>query len=306
MLLVLRSYLTCPRKWRAEIWALGCSRGGNPGRNPTTQGLHSGCVWGWGVMCGGRAHMSSGRKRGGGPEGLWVSTTHLRPMEGAPQNGSKPQPEPGCDSPKTQSNLTGGSWLSVQFSLSRVWLFATPWTVAAPVSITNSWSLLKFMFIELVMPSNHLILCHPLLLPPSIFPSIRVFPVIQFFASGGQNTGVSASASVFPMNIRMDFFYDWLVWSLCSPRNAQESSPTPQFKNINSSVLSFPYSPTLTFIHDYWKSHSFILALGGLISNRTDNEIFCKGSDSKYFLLWRCKVFGTAPHLQLKAAMELM
>ena len=65
---------------------------------------------------------------------------------------------------------------SVQ-SLSRVQLFATPWTAAhqASLSITNSWSLLKLMPIELVMPSNHLILCHPLLLLPSIFPSIRVF-----------------------------------------------------------------------------------------------------------------------------------
>ena len=62
-------------------------------------------------------------------------------------------------------------------SLSRVWLFATPWTTAcqASLSITNSWSLLKLMSIELVMPSNHLILCCPLLLLPSIFPSIRVF-----------------------------------------------------------------------------------------------------------------------------------
>ena len=65
---------------------------------------------------------------------------------------------------------------SVQL-LSRVWLFVTPWTAAcqASLSITNSWSLLKLMPIESVMPSNHLILCHPLLLPPSIFPSIRVF-----------------------------------------------------------------------------------------------------------------------------------
>ena len=62
-------------------------------------------------------------------------------------------------------------------SLSRVWLFATPWTAACQtsLSITNSWSLLKLMSIEIVTPTNHLILCHPLLLPPSIFPSIMVF-----------------------------------------------------------------------------------------------------------------------------------
>ena len=69
------------------------------------------------------------------------------------------------------------SLLSSVRSLSHVQLLETPWTAAhqASLSITNSWSLLKLIFIELVMPSNHLILCHPLLLPPSIFPSIRVF-----------------------------------------------------------------------------------------------------------------------------------
>ena len=67
--------------------------------------------------------------------------------------------------------------------LSRVRLFATPWTAAcqASLSITNSWSLLKLVSIELVMPSSHLILCHPLLLPPSIFPSIKVFSFFFFF-----------------------------------------------------------------------------------------------------------------------------
>ena len=79
--------------------------------------------------------------------------------------------------------------------------------------------------------------------------------VSQFFTSGGQSIGVSSSASVLPMNIQ-----DWsplgLVWS-CSPRDSQESSPTPQFKSINCSALSFLYGPTLTSIHDYWKNHSF-------------------------------------------------
>ena len=102
---------------------------------------------------------------------------------------------------------------SVQ-SLSRVQLFATPWIAAhqASLSITNSWSLLKLMSIESVMPSNHLILCHPLLLLPSIFPSIRVsgsFPMSQFFASCGQSIGVSPSASVLPMNIQ-----DWFPLGL--------------------------------------------------------------------------------------------
>ena len=77
---------------------------------------------------------------------------------------------------QTSTATTENSVSSVQ-SLSRVWLFVTPWTAAhqASLSITNSRSLLGLMPIELVMPSNHLILCHPLLLPPSIFPSIRVF-----------------------------------------------------------------------------------------------------------------------------------
>ena len=95
---------------------------------------------------------------------------------------------------------------SVQFFqwLSHVRLFVTPWTAAcqASLSITNTQGLLKLMSIELLMSSNHLILCHPLLLPPSIFPSIRVFSKSQFFTSGGQSIGVSASAAVFTINIQ--------------------------------------------------------------------------------------------------------
>ena len=89
-------------------------------------------------------------------------------------------------------------------SLSCVRLFATPWTVArqAPLSITSSRSLLKFMSIELVMASHHLILCHPLLLPPSIFPSIRVFSKESVLHTTWPNHGVSASASVLQMNIQ--------------------------------------------------------------------------------------------------------
>ena len=113
--------------------------------------------------------------------------------------------------------------------LSHVLLFGTPWIVAcqASLSITNSRSLLKLMSIESVMPSNHLILCHPLLLLPSIFPNIRVFQMSQLFTSGSQNIGVSASTPVLPMNTQ-----GWLVGSPCSPMDSQESSPTPQFKSI--------------------------------------------------------------------------
>ena len=100
------------------------------------------------------------------------------------------------------------SWIFVVVvqPLSLVRLFVTPWTAArqASLSFTLSWSLLKLMSIELMMLSNHLILCHPFLLP-SIFPNIGVFPMSQLFESGGQSIGASASASVFPMNIQGNF-----------------------------------------------------------------------------------------------------
>ena len=163
--------------------------------------------------------------------------------------------------PGTQQDI---SWVQL---LSHVRLSVTPWTAArqASLSITNSRSLPKLMSIESVMPSNHLILCHPLLLCPQSFPASGSFQMSQLFASGGQSIGVfasggqsigvSASTSVLPMNTQ-----DWsplgLVGTPCSPRDSQESSPTPQFKSINSSVLSFLYSPTLTSIHDHWKNHS--------------------------------------------------
>ena len=107
------------------------------------------------------------------------------------------------------------SFSSVQ-SLSRVWLFVTPWITAcqASLSITNSRSSLRFTSIESVMPSSHLILCHPLLLLSSIFPSITVFsnePVLHI-RSGGQSIGVSASASVLPMNIQDWFPLEWTCW----------------------------------------------------------------------------------------------
>ena len=98
---------------------------------------------------------------------------------------------------------------SVQ-SLRHVQLFATPWTAAcqASLSITNSRSLLKLVSIESVMPSNHLILCHLLLLLPSVFPSMRVFSNESAFTSGGQSIGVSASA----VNIQDWFPLGWTGW----------------------------------------------------------------------------------------------
>ena len=102
---------------------------------------------------------------------------------------------------------------SVQL-LSRVRLSVTPWTAAcqASLSFTNSWSLPKLMSMEPVMPSNHLVLCHPLLLPPSVFPASGSFPVSLFFTSGGQSIEVSASASVLPVNIQDCFPLGWTGW----------------------------------------------------------------------------------------------
>ena len=107
--------------------------------------------------------------------------------------------------------------------------------------------------------------CHPTISSSVIpfsshlqsFPASGSFQMSQFFTSGGQSTGVSASASVLPINIQ-----DWFLLGLnglipCSPRDSQESFSILQFKSINSLALSFFYSPSLTSTHDYWKNHSF-------------------------------------------------
>ena len=116
--------------------------------------------------------------------------------------------------PKVTCFKNGSVKFSSVQSLSCVRLFATPWITAhqASLSITNSQSLLKLMSIESVMPSSHLILCHPLLLLPPIPPSIRELPTSQIFAWGGQITGVSASASVLPMNTQDWSPLGWTGW----------------------------------------------------------------------------------------------
>ena len=88
-------------------------------------------------------------------------------------------------------------------------------------------------------------------------PASGYFPVSQFFASGGQVLELQLQHQSFQWIFRTDFLLDWLVGSPCSPRNSQESSPTPQFKSINSSMFSHLYSPTFTSIHDYWENHRF-------------------------------------------------
>ena len=121
----------------------------------------------------------------------------------------------------------------------------------------QNWSLLKPISIKLVMPSSHLILCRPLLLLPSIPPSIRVFSNKSTLHMRWPKYW-SFSFSISPSNEHPGLISFRMYWLdlLAVGKDSQESSPTPQFKNINSSVLSFLYSPTLTSIHDYWKNHS--------------------------------------------------
>ena len=129
--------------------------------------------------------------------------------------------------------------------------------IAFSVSITNSQSLPKLVSIESVMPSNHLILCRPLLLLPSIFPSIRVFSNESPLHIKWPKYW-SFSFNISPSNEHsglISFRMDW-AGSPCYPGDSQESSPTPQFKSINSSALSLLHSPTLTSIHDHRKNHS--------------------------------------------------
>ena len=133
----------------------------------------------------------------------------------------------------------------------------TPWTAAhqASLSITNSQSLCKLTSTELVMPSNHLILCHPLLLPPSIFPGIRVFSsesVLHIrwpqywsfrFSPSNEYTGL--------ISFRIDWFNLLAVQGILKSLLQHHSS-----KSINSSLLSFLYTLSLTSEHDHWKNHS--------------------------------------------------
>ena len=151
--------------------------------------------------------------------------------------------------------------IDLQFSCSVMSDSVTPWTEAsgASLSITNSWSLFKLMFMESVMPPNHLIICCSLHLLSSLFPSIRVW-LIQWVSSSHQVAKVleiQLQHQSIQWIFKIYFFYDWLVWSPCSPRESQELSPTPQFKSINSSAFSLLYGSTLTSIHDYWRNHSF-------------------------------------------------
>ena len=158
----------------------------------------------------------------------------------------------------TESYQDPVQFSSVQ-SLSHVWLFATPWIAArqASLPITNSRSSPKLMCIELVMPSSHLILCHPLLLLTPIPPSIRVFSnesTLHMRWPKYWNFRFSVSPSNEHPGL-MSFRMDWLDL-LAGQETLKHLLQTPQFKSINSLVFSFLHSPTLASIHDHWKNHS--------------------------------------------------
>ena len=145
---------------------------------------------------------------------------------------------------------------SVQFSHSVMSDSATPWTAARQASlfITNSRSLLKLMSIESLMPSNHLILCHPFSSCLPSFPASGSFQMSQLFPSGGQSIGVSASASVLLMNIQDWFPLGWTGWiSLQYKGLSRVFNTTVQKHQFFGTQLS--YSPTLISIRDYWKNH---------------------------------------------------
>ena len=130
--------------------------------------------------------------------------------------------------------------------------------IQASLSITNCWSLPKPMSIELVMPSNHIILCHPFLLLPSIFPSIRVFSNESVLCMRWPKYW-SFSFNISPSNKYsglISFRMSWL--DLLAVQGTLKSLlQHHSTKASNSLVLSFLYGPTLTYIHDHWKNHSF-------------------------------------------------
>ena len=132
-------------------------------------------------------------------------------------------------------------------SSNHVQLFSTPWTVAIQVSLsfTISQSLLKLMRIESVIHPTISSSVIPFSSCLQSFPASGPFLMSWFFESGGQSIGASTSASILLMNIQV-----WFPLGLtpCSPRDSQESSPTPQFKSIHSSVLSLLYGPTLLLL----------------------------------------------------------
>ena len=149
-------------------------------------------------------------------------------------------------------------------SLSRVQIFVSPWTAG----LLSSRPPCPSPTLGPTQTSCPLCRwCHPIISSPVVpfssllhsFLASGSFPMSRFFASGGQSKVLEFQLQhqSFQWIFRIDFLWDWMVWSPCSSRDSQESSLTPQFKSINSSALSFLYSPTLTSIPDCYKNHSF-------------------------------------------------
>ena len=143
-------------------------------------------------------------------------------------------------------------------SFSHVWLFATPWTAGHQASLSiNSWCLLKLMSTELVILSNHLILCYPLLFLPSIFPSIRVFPSESALHIRWLKYW-SLSFSISPSNEHpglISFRMDWLdLFAVQGTLKSLLQHHSSKASNLWCSA--FFIVPTFTSIHDYWKNHS--------------------------------------------------
>ena len=201
-------------------------------------------------------------------------------------------------SPKICSWLTN-TWKDVQHnslfssvqSLSRFRLFASPWTAAqqASLSITNSRSPPKPISIETVMPSNHLILCRPLLLLPAIFPSIRVFSNESTLCIRGPNYGVSASASVLPMNIQNWFPLGWTGWILLVSKGLSRvfSNTTLQKYQFLSAYLS---SQSNSHIHIWslekpWTRWTFVGKVMSLLFNILSRLIIAFLPRSKHLLI---------------------
>ena len=144
------------------------------------------------------------------------------------------------------------------FSHSVISNYVTPWTAAqqASLSFTISWSLLKLMSLELMMPSNHLTLCHPLFSCPQPLPASGSFPVSQLFPSGSQSIGASASASVLPITIQ-----DWFPLGLTGLISLQSKGLSRVFSNTAVQKHQFfgtqPSLWSLTSVHDYWENYGF-------------------------------------------------
>ena len=157
------------------------------------------------------------------------------------------------------------AYLQLQFSsvqlLSSVRLFATPWTACSTPGLPVHHQLLEFTQTHVHQVGDAIQPSHPLSSPsPPAFSLSQHQGLLQSVSSSRQVAKVlefQLQHHSFQRTPRTDILQDGLVGSPCSPRDSQESSPTPQFKSINSLVLNFLYSPALTSIHDYWKNHSF-------------------------------------------------